>query len=339
MKEPFKLFIILGICFFLSSCESKPSSTESETSAEVTSSNNTAVNTVTKRTQAEISIKTNGKWEDRKYIGGDFKNVSVLDVPTEHTDHSHFIRYEGPGWESDKIGYRFYLDWRNAVDIFGKKTPEMVLQNVGLDGFDSYHEPADWGMDILKVGSSLGIGSIGFWNKGKATRIEKTSSLKCEILENGNLQSKIRTHYNDWEVDNKKTTLISDLTIQAGSRMTRQDIDLSEALPNICTGIVKHEKGALIKKIPTNKNDWGYIATFGVQSLAEDHLGMGLFFSGENLLELQEDKDSHVVVLNPINKKLSYYFAATWEQDEDGIKTMEAFKKYLDAELNKLNSE
>src|SRR5690606_41170855 len=64
------------------------------------------------------------------------------------------IRYDGPGIESDKVAYRIYLDERNGFDIFGKKTPDLVLQDVGLDGFESYHHPAPWGMDILKVGAS-----------------------------------------------------------------------------------------------------------------------------------------------------------------------------------------
>lgn len=113
-----------------------------------------------KRTQAELSHKFGGEFVNRKYVGGGFQNVSYLKLPPEHTDHSDFIRYEGPGWESDKVGYRFYLDWRNAIDIFGKKVSNMVLKNVGHDEYDSYHNPADWGMDILKVGESLGVGSI-----------------------------------------------------------------------------------------------------------------------------------------------------------------------------------
>ena len=112
------------------------------------------------KTYAEISVKEGGKWEGRKYIGGTFKNVQSLKLAPEHTDHSFDIRYEGPGWESNKIGYRLYLDWRNAIDIFGKKTEAMVLPKVGLDGFDSYHEMSDWGSDILKAGKGIGIGSI-----------------------------------------------------------------------------------------------------------------------------------------------------------------------------------
>ncbi|MFK8007672.1 MAG: DUF4861 family protein [Saprospiraceae bacterium] len=294
------------------------------------------VKPIIKKTQAEISHKIDGKWEDRKYIGGNFKNVSTLRVPSKHTDHSEFIRYEGPGWESDKIGYRFYLDWRNAVDIFGKKTDDMVLQKVGQDGFSSYHEPADWGMDILKVGNSLGIGSIAFWDKTKAIRIEKTDSIFCEILENGNEQSKIRTQYYGWDINAQKLNLTSEISIRANSRMTRQDINLSASLPNICTGIVKHKKGVLLSQLPSDKN-WGYLATYGKQSLADDNLGMVIFFHKENFLKIGEDKESHIVVLSPSNNSLTYYFAAAWEQEKDGIKTLQEFKKYIDEQLKKMN--
>jgi len=110
---------------------------------------------------AEISVKEGGKWNGRKYEGGTFKNVQSLRVPESHTDHSFYIRYEGPGWESNKVGYRLYLDWRNAIDIYGKLTDTLVLPQVGQDGFDSYHKMSNWGADILKVAKGLGVGSIG----------------------------------------------------------------------------------------------------------------------------------------------------------------------------------
>ncbi len=50
-----------------------------------------------KRTQAELSHKFGGKFVNRKYEGGAFQNVQSLRVPPEHTDHSFYIRYEGPG--------------------------------------------------------------------------------------------------------------------------------------------------------------------------------------------------------------------------------------------------
>lgn len=280
-------------------------------------------------TQAEISRKEGGYFEDRVYIGGNFQNVQALRVPPEHTDHSYYIRYEGPGWESDKIGYRFYLDWRNATDIFGKRTPEMVLQKVGQDGFDSYHEMADWGMDILKVGSSLGIGSIAMWHEGKAERVAVTDSIYCEIFANGPVYSQIRTVYSGWEIAGGKHDLISDLSITAGSRLTRHSLQVSDNPENLCTGIVKHPGTTLLKKSGTEKT-WGYLATYGQQSLSEDKLGMAVLFRPENFISFAEDEHSEVVVLKPEEGKLEYYFLAAWEQEPGGIQSESEFMTYID---------
>ena len=99
-----------------------------------------------KLTQAEISHKVGGQWithtkppahakenQFQEYIGGHFENVSELTPPPYYTDHSNWIRYEGPGIESDKVAYRIYLDWRNGFDIFGKKTSAPTLQYIGQD--------------------------------------------------------------------------------------------------------------------------------------------------------------------------------------------------------------
>lgn len=290
-----------------------------------------------KRTQAELSYKEGGHWEGKEYQGGTFKNTSYLRVPPEHTDHSWFIRYEGPGWESDKVGYRFYLDWRNATDIFGKKTTEMVLQDVGQDGFDSYHEPSEWGMDILKVGKSLGIGALGFWTGEKALRVESTDSVVCSIPVNGPVESMVKTTYYGWNTGEQKVDATSLLSIHAGSRLTRHSLSLSAPLPNLCTGIVKLEGTALLQD--EGQDGWGFLATWGPQSLDGSQLGMAILYPKSQLIQLAEDEHSHVAVLRPDGgTTLSYYFLAAWEQEPGGIKTEEAFRSYLVQTIKALNT-
>jgi len=295
-------------------------------------------------TQAEISVKEGGEWvwvtknngnEQYEYQGGNWKNVSELEVPEQHTDHSFDIRYEGPGWESDKIGYRFYLDWRNAVDIFGKKVDTLVLQSVGLDGFDSYHEMCDWGVDVLKVGNSLGIGSIAYWDGGKANRIEKTGKLYSRVDYSGVLESKLTTVYSSWETAEGETDLTAKLLIRAGSYLTKTELELSNSLENLCTGIVKHENAVLVDM--EEEGDWACLATFGVQTLQDHNLGMAVFYKKADLIEITEDELSEVVVLKPTDNKLTYYFGAAWELDESGVKTDADFRKFLDRQLGLLN--
>jgi hypothetical protein len=289
------------------------------------------------RTQAELSIKTGGEWKGRIYEGGKFENINFLRVPDEHTDHSFYIRYEGPGWESDKVGYRFYLDWRNAIDIFGKKVDTLVLQNVGQDGFDSYHEIGPWGVDVLKVGESLGMGSIGYWLNNKAERVAVTDSIYCEINYSGVLESKITTTYFGWAVGDYKSNLIARLSIQAGSRMTRHDLELSVGLDNLCTGIVKLPDAEYI--LPESSiGEWTWMATYGKQTLQSDLLGMAILYKTKDLIKLAEDEDDHVVVLKPFENKLTYYFLAAWEQEPGGIKNKTEFIDYLNEQTEILNN-
>jgi hypothetical protein len=289
-----------------------------------------------KRTQAELSRKTGGRFVKRVYEGGVFENVRSLRVPPEHTDHSFYIRYEGPGWESDRVGYRFYLDWRNAIDLYGKKTPAMVLQNVGLDGFESYHSMCDWGMDILKVGESLGIGTIAMWVGGKAERVAVTDSVFCEITANGPVRSSIRTRYSGWKVGGRRYELVSDLSIGAGDRLTKHEVHIDPNPPNLCTGIVRLDSASVMRG--PSGGDWSYIATWGRQSLAGDSLGLAVFFRNRDAVGTAEDDFSRVVILKPDRGELTYYLAGVWEQEPAGIRTGRAFETWLDGTVRRLNA-
>ncbi|QCK13283.1 DUF4861 family protein [Mangrovivirga cuniculi] len=287
-------------------------------------------------TQAEISHKVGGEWKDREYEGGVFKNVSQISVPDEHTDHSWFIRYEGPGLESEKVGYRFYLDWRNAVDIFGKKVDTLVLQEIGQDGFDSYHEPADWGMDILKAGKSLGIGSIGYLIGDSVVHFQQTDSVTCEISKNKGLVSSISTTYYGWDTGEEKTTVNSLMSINSDSRAVDHTLTFDTPLQSFCTGIVKNEAAEKIESL-VGSNGWAYIATYGKQSLADDNLGLAIIYNTADVNQMVDGNYDHLIEFKP-SEKVKYYFLGAWEQESEGIKNKDQFIKYLDEKVKMLNN-
>ena len=287
------------------------------------------------KTYAEVSVKEGGKWEGRKYIGGTFKNVQRLKLATEHTDHSFDIRYEGPGWESNKIGYRLYLDWRNAIDIFGKKTEKIVLPQVGQDGFDSYHEMSDWGADILKAGKGIGIGSIDrYLNKERLHFYEVDSTIATVV--NTPKNSAVKVQYYGWKTASDKIDFTSELTIQPNQRYTQHTIHPSKAIDGICTGIVKQKNTELLQKESQNKK-WAYIATYGSQSLVPDQLGMAIFYQTNSVENIVDAEFDHLLVFKPTTKVVDFYFLGAWEQESNGIKSKQAFVKYLDERLNELN--
>ncbi|KUJ63574.1 glycoside hydrolase [Flavobacteriaceae bacterium CRH] len=290
----------------------------------------------TAKTYAEISAKTDGKWEGKKYIGGTvFKNVDQLKLAPEHTDHSFDIRYEGPGWESNKIGYRLYLDWRNAIDIFGKKTSEMILPKVGQDNFDSYHEMSDWGADILKAGKGIGIGSIDRYLNNEKLHFREVDSTIANVTNKTN-ESNVKVRYYGWKTASDKIDFTSELTIKPDQLYTQHTIKASKEIKGICTGIVKQKNTELIKKESKNKK-WAYLATYGAQSLVPDKLGMAIFYEVKTIENVADTDLDYLLVFKPTTKATSFYFLGAWEQQTDGVKTQEEFVKYLDQQLEILN--
>jgi len=296
-----------------------------------------------KRTQAYLGQKTGYKRVDKYYKEGSFETVDFTKVPADHFAHDALYQFEGPGWESDKVGYRFYLDDRNRTDIFGKTTDKVVLNIVGKDDLDSgnegYQNPQDWGMDIFKVGNSLGIGSIATMLDGKVITVSKTDSVTCKILNNNNLLSAIRTTYYGWNVGDKKYGLVADLSIEAGSRLTKNELYLKGELSNICTGIAKHDSTDFFTSKSNNREAWAYIALYGKQSRDGGNLGLAVFYKKADLIKTGDDKDSYLILLKPVKGSVIYYFTAAWDKEPNGIKNKEEFKKYLDETCKVLGNE
>ncbi|WP_298493807.1 DUF4861 family protein [uncultured Algibacter sp.] len=291
------------------------------------------------KTYAEISIAEGGKWIDgerghKEYNGGtSFKNVNQLQVPDNHTDHTWYLRYEGPGWENNKIGYRLYLDWRNAIDIFGKTTDKMVLSQVGQDGFDSYHEPQSWGQDILKVGKGLGIGSIGRLVDNNVLHFKEVDNTHATI-KNTESNSTVIIQYKGWKTGKDKIDLKSTLSIAPDQRYTKHTIQPSKAINGIVTGIVNHGVNFIKKK----NEKWAYIATYGKQTLVPDNLGMAIFYKLETTTEVKKGANDYLIEFKPTTKPIVFYFLGAWEQEVDGIKTEKAFITYLNEKLAELNN-
>ncbi|MCG9972884.1 DUF4861 family protein [Christiangramia crocea] len=327
-----KYIIPVLAAFAIISCNDRKKEKEAASETEkVTESS------ISSETYAEISVKEGGKWVGREYEGGEFKNVDSLTVPENHTDHSWFIRYEGPGWENKNVGYRLYLDWRNAIDIFGKKVDTLVLPYVGQDGFDSYHEEADWGLDILKAGKSMGIGGYGRYMNDTVAHFRDVGNTMATVI-NTESRSSVEIFYEDWTTGKDTIDLEAKLSIFPEGRYTKAELTPSAEIDGITTGIVKHGP-QLIKKQSENVN-WAYIATYGAQTLVneDDKLGMAVFYNTDELDKQIEGTDDHLVVFKPTTETITYYFLGAWEQEKDGITSEEEFVSHLDQLLQELNS-
>jgi hypothetical protein len=124
-------------------------------------------------------------------------------------------KYEGMGWESDRVGWRMYFDERNAFEMWGKKQHAMLLDYFALPGVD-YHSESPLGRDTYKIGDALGMGSVGGYVDGKTYKVSKVDSRTWKIVSDGPVRAIADLIYKGWDVGGKKVDITSRLTVWAG---------------------------------------------------------------------------------------------------------------------------
>ncbi|MDN3637507.1 DUF4861 family protein [Simiduia curdlanivorans] len=286
-----------------------------------------------RKTQAELAMRVDGVANAEGQLqGGHYLALDALTLPSQHTIGDKLFKYEGLGWESSKVAYRWYFDNRSAIDIFGKQTPELVLDQIGQDHTD-YHSLSHWGMDVLKVGPSLGLGGVASWSaQAGVNGVNRFGQAQAQILSAGDAAG-VKLDYQHWQTQDGAVNLSAELWIQPNSTLTRVSSKSSADLSHWATGIVRHGLNTLSAK--NTKGLWRYMATWGKQSLADDNLGMAIFYRAADLKKLTEDDYNHLAIFNGGATSL-YYLAAYWRQS--GIDSEANFQAELEAALARLNN-
>jgi hypothetical protein len=261
------------------------------------------------------------------YRGGTFKLVERFDAPAEHGPRDALIAFEGPGWESDKVAYRLYLDERNVPDIYGKRLPRPVLPHIG-QGKDDYHAMADWGQDILQVNQSLGAGGIGVWRETNAETHKYgvtqlgPSRVSASIV-NTPGRASVRVTSLGFAGDEGPANLTATYSIMPASRITEVEATVDGAVPGMIAGIIRHPG---VEIVSGKSGKWSFIGTWGVQSLAKDELGMVLFYRTDTAMPIKGETDISIQFCD--RHHFRYAFAAAWIQEPGAPKSRAAFEAW-----------
>lgn len=277
---------------------------------------------------------------------GNFVSVDQTDRNRDHIPQKtpYTYQFEGPGWESNLVAFRSYFDSRNGKDIFGKTTEEMITQKVGTG--ENYHILQDWGMDVLKVGQSLGSGGLAILKNDSLIRLGETASAEFVKVEDGPILSSFRLIYKGWNVLGQEYELQEIISIQANKRWFRSEVSaFSNGANNADTlvvGIV-NLKEANVETL--DHAGMTTLFTHGVQSENQDALGMALIISDEHFLSTGKAPTSgdgitntELLYLTPQSNSYAYHFYAGWELENSEFSSMRKFKSMLEKEMKELST-
>ncbi|MFN3639795.1 MAG: DUF4861 family protein, partial [Flavobacterium sp.] len=189
--------------------------------------------------------------------------------------------------------------------------------------------------DILKVGKGLGIGSIGRYVDGEVLHFREVEQTKADV-ENKKQYSRVNVSYKGWKTNDEVTDFSSQFTIFPNERYTEHTIHSSTALEGICTGIVNLYNLPMEQKQDAGQS-WGYIATYGKQTLFDDNLGMAIFYKVDTVEKIFTGPHDHLIQFKPTQEKVTFYFLGAWEKEPQALKDEAAFFEYLNKNLESLN--
>ncbi|HLO60640.1 MAG TPA: DUF4861 domain-containing protein [Bacteroidales bacterium] len=262
-----------------------------------------------------------------------FEEVSGdLRMKTNDTKFSAPVyQMEGPAWENDKIAFRNYYDARNGIDIFGKLVPEMVMDSVGVNGRE-YHTLHDWGMDILKVGNSLGAGAIAIAVGDSLYRVGPCEEGTYRQISEGPVRSLLELTYKNVPAGDRRYDVIHRIAIYAGDHFYRSRVWVKglKGDENIVTGIVNLHN---IKGDSISFEKRKIMFSSGNQGFSGEVLAMGVIVPDSVFVNYSEAPDSgsgivstHLVYMKlKENQPTCWRFAALWENRDPMVKD----KNYL----------
>lgn len=257
---------------------------------------------------------------------------------------------EGPGWENDKVGFRKYFDTRNSNDLWGKVTNKMVLDEVGVNPSIIYHDfnPA-WGMDILKVGKSLGAGGLALSLNidGKDSLIRfgtNVAQTTYEQLADGPIRAIFRIRYKGWKIASlPPIDVTEEISIWGGQYFYENKVTITSAPAGtkLVTGTIDFFTDHY--DILSNGDAKG-LYTFGQQSENKDNLGLGILVFASSFYNFGHTFQTGNGVLNtytvamdcPNNKPDVYRYYVGWERTNDQFRTKDGFGKFMEKEVIKM---
>lgn len=258
---------------------------------------------------------------------------------------------EGPAWENDKVGFRKYFDTRNTNDIWGKTTGRMVLDKVGVDPAIIYHNyDPEWGMDILKVGKSLGAGALALQLKinGKDSLVRlgsNTEKITYEQVADGPLRAIFRLKYTNWKIAEalQSISITEQISIWGGQYFYENKVTVTGAPDDakLVTGTMNFYS-THYDTLSSKKSKALY--TYDKQSENKDQLGLGILVNNKSFYAFSETPTGNSNILNTyivslnINdgKPIVYRYVTGWEKTNPVFSTRAGFEKLLKQEMIKL---
>lgn len=284
-----------------------------------------------------VSVKANSK--------ASYTIKKGIPAPFQSKAYGRFVpeRKDDYCWENDRIAFRVYGPTLQAtgeissgIDVWTKRTDKLIINKWYADdltGKQSYHTDHGEGLDMYKVGPTLGAGATTPFVNQKLWFSKNFVSY--EILDNGPMRTTVKLNYASFPADKTEISETRIITLDANSQLNKITLIYNfkgNTLP-VATGIVTRNSKEEKKLISTGKN-------YFLHAEPTDSINGELYEAviGEKSFTNILEKDNHILGIQQVNpnEKYTYYQGAGW--NKWGFETFDAWGEYVKQFSKKLEN-
>lgn len=246
----------------------------------------------------------------------------------------------GAQWESELVGFRVYMDHRQSIDIYGKPTPQLVLDQTNF--YSTREDIAQGrGCDILFAGQSVGAASFRGYINGQPTYVDEVEARGQRVIASGPVRAIVEVTDKNWSYNGRRLQMRQRYTIFAGHRDVQVDIQLAGSdvdAQNFCTGVQKLEmenQGF----VETNglAGSWGKnVPDKAAEDLVEG-VGLGVCVPAPYLTSTKEDPLNYLTILRPSAGHIRYHLAICADMEHTGFHDAKSWFNWLQTWQTELN--
>ena len=314
----------------------------------------------TKTFEVKLSAK-----EEKAKKDVETRIYTALQLRDKQDKHPDVMRVEAPGKtdlfndiymhgitiESDVVGYRIYFDYRQNIDLYGKKFRRIELPKTQFYTSEEQLKEG-YGVDVLWAGEAIGCGTLKDWKKGQPENWTEVGLRGQCVVTTGPLRTVVEMYDIGVKGEDDLTyDMRQRYTLCAGHRDMQVEVTFTPSMGKkpfekkfFCTGVQKvgatadakvqngHKPQGMLKKDGLAAS-WGcdYPDMGKKQLWAPEAVGLAVYVPKEFINTTKEDDLNYLYVLQPDkNYSLNYYVSFCADKEEKGYHAAKEWFASLD---------
>lgn len=273
-------------------------------------------------------------------------------APTQRYAPHVYARHDDPrddvAWESDRVAWRMYGEGlkktssamsSSGVDIWVKRTRDLIVEKWYGKGHDSYHVDTGEGADFYDVGETLGAGGTAVFRNDSLYRADNFKAWR--IVANGPIRTVLELKYDPWSAGGQQVSEIKRIAQDAGANYFKQtSIFTSSDRADVpyATGMFKQPAAVGLE---SRAQPWAWMTAWAPvvpKSGGHGELGAAILIERSRLVDWKEN-DKHYFAVSRARSgvPVSNYVASGWTDSGD-FRDVKDWWKYLDATAQRLSN-